>query len=100
MCLYEDLLMSTEFEPNNDKLQTHEVDWADTKTSKLEAAIKLAKIVILFIGSVWLLLTIGSVLNITLVNSEQAGQLSRELLPVITMIATALLFYVIGKNQK
>ena len=79
--------------------QTTEVDFTDSKTSKLEASIGLAKIVVLFIGTVWLLLTVGSVLNLNVIDTQQAGQLSRELLPVVTMIATALLFYIIGKKQ-
>ena len=84
---------------NIDPHQTTEVDFTDSKTSKLESALRLGQIVIVFIGVAWILLTLGSILNLNMVNSEQAGQLSRELLPVVTMIATALLFYIIGKKQ-
>lgn len=71
---------------------TTEIDTSDSKQSKLEVSLSLAKFLIISVTSIWAGSVAASFLGIQ-------NDLVTQLLPIVTGFAGTVLGYIIGKQE-
>ena len=76
-----------------DKNQTKQVDILDSKTSKLEAGIKLSVFLTIGVFLVWATLVGATVLEVSYVNGERANELVNIITPIL--MSTILVNFVL-----
>ena len=79
-----------------DKLMKDEVDYADTKTSKLEVALKLTTFSFISITAAW----IGADAYGILYNNSAALDIGSQIFPFLTANAGALIGFIMGDKNK
>ena len=83
-----------------DKNQTKQVDILDSKTSKLEAGIKLSVFLTIGVFLVWATLVGATVLEVSYVNGERANELVNIITPILmSTILVNFVLWLLNRNN-
>ena len=85
---------------SNNNESNFEVDFTDSKTSKLEVGLRLAQVITLGVFLIWAGLVVASVIDIAIIDSDKATDLVNVVTPIIlTTVTISIVAWLLGKDK-